>query len=135
MPETISVKTLILLLSACGLVGGIVNAFLSAEGFILPKMQTLTDGTGVWRPGFLGNILVGIVAAVSLGCLSGPIGASKVISNIDAPSLANLAAAMLTGIGGARILTQEVDRKALNATKQQLGEAVQNLVKIGQIGS
>ena len=129
--KQMSVGLLILWLGGAGMLGGFVNAFLSSDGFIMPKMQTLTDGSRIFRPGFLGNILVGSVAAVALGCLSGPLGAAHVGTSIDSPSLANIAAALLTGIGGARLLTQEVDRKFQDATKKGLGQAMHDLVKPG----
>jgi hypothetical protein len=41
-----------------GAVGGVVNALMSDNGFVLPK-----TAHGIIRPGYLGNVLIGAVAA------------------------------------------------------------------------
>jgi hypothetical protein len=47
-----------------GALGGLLNAYLQDGGFKLPGFQVLTDGQRIFRPGFLGNVLVGLAAAV-----------------------------------------------------------------------
>ena len=55
---------------ACGAVGGVINALLTDNGFILPKKEQ-QDNTKIIRPGFLVNIFIGGIAAlVSWGLVS-----------------------------------------------------------------
>ena len=127
-----------------GAFGGVVNALLSDNGFLLPKFET-TDGAGLLRPGFLGNILIGGVAAAISWGLYGPVGnvillpwatqegadegsrddgeergpAVGSAETADAPevglTLAGLVGALLVGVAGARWLTNEVDKSLLRA--------------------
>jgi len=102
-----------------GGVGGIVNAYFTDNGFAMPKWDH-----GIWRPGFLGNVLVGFVAAVVSWGLYGPF-ANVVVMPVGTASsnaasaeltVSSLVGAILVGIGGAKWLTNEVDKKALHAT-------------------
>lgn len=45
-----------------GAVGGVVNALISDNGFVLPQ-RVASNQSRILRPGFLGNILIGGVAA------------------------------------------------------------------------
>jgi hypothetical protein len=74
-----------IILFVAGAVGGLINAFLSAEGFIISKMETLDNGSRIWRPGFLGNVFVGIVTAFVLGALYGPLSQILIGSNAPIP--------------------------------------------------
>ena len=46
-----------------GAVGGVVNALLTYNGFILPKKEE-KHNTRIIRPGFLVNIFIGGIAAL-----------------------------------------------------------------------
>lgn len=125
--------TIILLVCGAGLIGGAVNALMAHEGFFLPKMDSVADGRRIWRPGFIGNMLVGTVTAVVLAGLYSPLGSltlssSQVNSNY-ALTVGGLVGALLSGIGGARLLTQEVDRRFSDVTQEQLNKAVQEWIK------
>jgi len=102
-----------------GAVGGVINALVSDNGFIKPREETLDNETIV-RPGFAGNILLGATAsfiswglygafsnAVVFGAANGT-GTEEISVTISA-----IAGAILVGIGGARWLTNEVDKKLL----------------------
>jgi hypothetical protein len=102
-----------------GAVGGIVNALVSDNGFIRPSEETAGDVT-IIRPGFAGNILLGAVAAFMswglYGAFSNAViwGANTGMGTDDVTvSMASIAGAVLVGIGGARWLTNEVDKKLL----------------------
>ena len=102
-----------------GAIGGIVNALVSDNGFIKPSEETAGEVT-IIRPGFAGNILLGAVAAfVSwglYGAFSNAVlfGTTSGIGTEDITvSIASIAGALLVGIGGARWLTNEVDKKLL----------------------
>lgn len=102
-----------------GALGGVINAIISDNGFIKPREETIENATIV-RPGFAGNMLLGAVAAFIswglYGAFSGAIiygsetglGANEITISISA-----IAGAILIGIGGARWLTNEVDKTLL----------------------
>jgi hypothetical protein len=107
----------IILLS--GAFGGIINAIISDNGFIRPREETV-DNVTIVRPGFMGNILLGAVAAFISWGLYGAY--SAVIVYISGTglgteeisiSISTIAGAILIGIGGARWLTNEVDKTLL----------------------
>jgi hypothetical protein len=106
---------------AFGAVGGVVNALLTDNGFILPK-QEQQDSTKIIRPGFLVNIFIGGIAALVSWGLYGPFAAVFVIGGTNDPgfgstglSLSAVVGGLLVGVGGARWLTNEVDKKLLRA--------------------
>lgn len=102
-----------------GAVGGVINAIISDNGFIVPREETI-ENVSIFRPGIIGNVFLGAVAAfVSWGLygsysgvllLGGSPGAMTEKINI---SLSAIAGAILIGIGGARWLTNEVDKSLL----------------------
>jgi hypothetical protein len=108
------------LILASGALGGIVNALVSDNGFIKPSEEIAEDMVIV-RPGFAGNIVLGAIAAFISWGLYGAFANSIVYG--PAPngsgeitiSLSALAGALLVGIGGARWLTNEVDKKLLRS--------------------
>jgi hypothetical protein len=109
----------------CGAIGGIVNALLSEDrGLAWPKRVSVGDRS-VWRPGFLGNIIIGAITAGLFWMLYGPYADTAVIGSTAesvvgraleeegefGETLAGLAGAVLSGIAGARLLTATVDKK------------------------
>jgi hypothetical protein len=104
------------IIAGAGLLGGLVNAILTEDGFKLPQ-YVLGE---IWRPGFFGNVLVGVVAAVASWGLYGP-AAGYVLYPASANTgpytvtLTGFFAALIIAIGGARWLTNEVDKKLLRA--------------------
>jgi hypothetical protein len=121
----------ILLIVGFGMVGGFINAFLTDQGLALPKLDRLQNGQRILRPGFVGNVTVGGVTAIILAGLYSPLGAVE-IGTSTAPNLhltiGSLAGALLSGIGGARLLTQEVEKRYTDLTKENLASGVQSLV-------
>ena len=106
---------------AFGAVGGVVNALLTDNGFILPKKEQQGD-TKIIRPGFLMNIFIGGIAALVSWGLYGPFAAIFIIGGTIDPnigttglSLTSVVGGLLVGVGGARWLTNEVDKKLLRA--------------------
>jgi len=106
---------LVLIIFGVGAVGGFINALISDNGFALPKHTE-----GILRPGFLGNMLIGGVAAAISWSLYGPLASVPIasIGSVDTPqkgdlTLAALGGAMLVGVAGARWLTNEVDKALL----------------------
>jgi hypothetical protein len=93
---------------AAGAIGGLANLLLAGDGFHLPKYD---PPTGIYLPGFLGNIAIGGIAAIVSWGLYGPFSSTVIIGagrldGHDDPSvtLASLVGAILVGTGGARWL-------------------------------
>ena len=121
-----SVWTLLAVVFGAGAVGGVVNALISDNGFVLPRREVV-NGVLVIRPGFLLNVFVGgIAGAVSWG-LYGPFGAWYMLGGPEEAkgglTLAALLGAVLVGVAGARWLTSEAEKKLLRAQGVNAGAA------------
>ncbi len=102
-----------------GAVGGVINALVSDNGFIKP-MQESVENEIIIRPGFAGNILLGSAAAFISWGLYGAFSSAVVFGAVSGPgtgevsvTISSIAGAILVGIGGARWLTNEVDKRLL----------------------
>lgn len=109
----------VLLVSASGACGGVVNALLTDNGFILP-----TRVKDIWCPGFLSNVLIGAFSAFASWAFYGAgAGVDLARSAINAGggnpraeislTFSALAGAFMVGVAGARWITNEVDKKLL----------------------
>lgn len=116
-----AVGWVILFIAIAGLVGGLLNALFAAEGFILWRVDTLPDGRTIWRPGFVGNVVVGGVTAIVLAALYSPLGSIKLPGTTYDLTLAEL------GLGGARLLTHEIGRHYDHLAQQQAKAALGSL--------
>lgn len=103
----------------CGAVGGIINAIISDNGFVKPREETI-DNVCIVRPGIAGNILLGATAAFISWGLYGSYSGALIFGDTEVMgvgelnlSLSAIAAAILVGMGGARWLTNEVDKSLL----------------------
>ena len=110
----------LLAIFGAGVIGGVVNALISDNGFFMPMQKKTKKGTIV-RPGVFGNMFIGgIAAAVSWG-LYGPFAASSIMGSQAGSvtsvglTLGSLIGAVMVGVGGSRWLTNEVDKKILKA--------------------
>ena len=107
-----------------GALGGIGNAISTDNSFALPRPVKDGKATIAWQAGIVGNIITAIIAAVISWGLYGPtsgvllVGAPPAGTTPTPVSLtvATFATAILIGYGGARWLTNEVDKKLLKAT-------------------
>jgi hypothetical protein len=109
--------------------GGLINAVLADEGLTLPKFDRLPSGRR-WRPGFAGNVLIGGVTVFILAAFYSPVGSAELVVAplpIVHVTIASLAGALVSGIGGARILTREVDKMYLEAAKGDTASVVEKL--------
>lgn len=127
---------LLLCVAMAGGLGGVVNAIMSDGGFRLPRRQATTDGSLVTiTPGWIGNVIIGAVAAAVSWGLYGPL-ASQIVVMVHASdngpkseaslTLGSLMGAVIVGIGGARWLTNEVDKSLLKAAASKAAAATQN---------
>jgi hypothetical protein len=104
-----------------GMMGGIINALLSdSGGFTFPTKEKV-DGKTIWKPGAIGNMIFGGVAAFISWGLYGPFSQLVLIPSAtsdDGPYLAleTVVGALLVGVGGSRVITSEVEKKILTLT-------------------
>lgn len=102
-----------------GGIGGLANAILVDGGFKKGYRETLPNGQSIWRPGWVGNVFVGILAGLIIWVLYGT------MNTVDVQEfLRQVVGSMLAGAGGGRIITGEVDKRILVASKDQLTEAL-----------
>ena len=105
-------------IAGAGAIGGLVNGLLgSSGGLSLPKPVH-----GVIQLGFLGNLLLGAFGAVATWGLYGPLKDAVLIGANPGNMLpANLTVtaivgAALTGAGGAKVVSSEIDKVVLKKT-------------------
>jgi len=129
-----SMWLMLLYVSLAGAVGGIVNALMTDNGFILPKSESVEGGMTILRPGYIGNVVIGSVGAVVSWGLYGPLSSVLIAGTAEALaanvspdkvglSLASLVGAVMIGVAGARWLTNEVDKNLLKAAAAQAAGA------------
>ena len=107
------------LISLAGGIGGVVNALLSDNGFVMPKWQR-----NVWCPGILANVLLGTIAAFISWALYGAgagVDIGQSARELISFRLSALAGAFVVGIAGAKWLTGEVDKKLLTESIKVAG--------------
>jgi hypothetical protein len=105
-----SIWTVALVVSACGALGGFVNAFLTGH-LHLPRRTA-----DVYSPGWMANVAIGAVVAFAVWSLYDASSAAAVIgaggSNAKGMlTLAEVAASVALGIGAARLLATESKRR------------------------
>ena len=118
-----------LVIAGAGAAGGVVNALLTDNGFVLPK-YVAAEPARIWKPGFLGNLIIGAAAAFVTwglyGRWAGAVIAGAAPGSTPAKfyeTLSGFTGAFLAGAGGARILTAEVDKQILRVTASKAAAA------------
>ncbi len=111
--------TCALLITVAGALGGVTNALLTDNGFILPRLKVR-----IWCPGFISNVLIGAFSAFASWAFYGS-GSSIELTKITEQTAISLrfsalAGAFLVGVAGARWVTNEVDKSLL---KESIVEA------------
>lgn len=135
-----SLWMILAIVAIAGGVGGVVNAFLTDNGFIIAKTVQV-NGVRIVRPGFIGNIFISAVAAAISWGLYGPFNIAPIIGPpppgtppvIPSLTVAALVGAVLVGVAGARWLTNEVDKSLLKAAASQAASAPSSDPKAKQI--
>ena len=118
----------IILVGLLGALGGLTNCFMAGE--LSPARRD--PNTGVWRPGWIGNVLIGGVAAVVVWGIYGPSASVDIIrGNLEDVSLsiAQLFSSLAIGFSGGRILTDIAGRQADRITRDNLVRAMRNIVE------
>ena len=119
---------IILLIAGCGAVGGIVNCAISGE-FNYPRFDAAAK---VWRPSWIGNVLVGAVASVVVWGIYGPLASVDLLTGEMAGvrlTVAQLLTSLVIGLSGGKILTLMAEKQAATISKDQLAAAVKALTK------
>jgi hypothetical protein len=110
-----------LLICLAGAAGGAVNAIISANGFVLPKLRR-----SIMCPGFLADLLVGAFAAFASWAFYGSGASVNLAAQRDQRlvmsfTFSALAGAFLVGVAGAKWITNEVDKKLLKESVKIAG--------------
>jgi hypothetical protein len=124
------VSTLIVALAvaALGALGGFTDCLISGQ----LKLPRFDRATGVVRPGWVGTSIVGGIAALVAWGVYGPFSAVGLGDNpLTAihPTIAQLLSSLVVGLSGGRYLTVLADKKAEEATRDQLKAALTQVVK------
>lgn len=124
-------------IAGAGAIGGVINALLGDSGGLsLPKQVH-----GVLQLGFLGNVVLGAFAAVATWGLYGPLKDAVLLGANPGNMLpANLTVtaivgAALTGAGGAKVVSNEIDKRVLKKTAVEAATKDANPDLAATIGS
>jgi hypothetical protein len=117
-----------MLVVGSGAIGGVLNAFLTENGFILPRKES-----GIICPGFLSNVLVGALAAFASWASYGSGAGVELAKSVSVGSpraeisltFSALAGAFFVGVAGARWITNEADKRLL---KESVSVAAQKAI-------
>ena len=111
-----------ILICTAGAAGGLVNAMISQNGFVLPKHIE-----GLWCPGAVSTIVAGTFAAFASWAFYGS-GATIDIADVSARphlQMPALAGAFLVGVVGAKWITNEADKSILRESTKIAGTKTQ----------
>ena len=126
-----------MVICGAGAVGGAIHALLSDNGFALPSLAD-EEGVRIY-PDYLGNVIIGAVAAGTSWGLYGSLATLVILGTPTEGSpdptltMSALAGAVLVGVGGARWLTNEVDKKLLSAAAANAASRTPNASKAAEI--
>lgn len=128
--ELVMLWLIALLVFAAGCIGGLVNSAVTGE-FKLPYRD---NDARVFRPGWIGTLLIGGVAAAASWGVYGPLASLNLVGStmLAAPPslrLAEFFGAVLIGFGGGRWFTAELDRIILSRERDALEQTKQSLVE------
>jgi len=112
-----------------------VNAILVDRGLILSRLDRLPDQT-VLRLGFIGNMIIGGFAALMIGGLYGPLSAMEIAGSAARMhmSFSSLAAAILTGAAGARVFSQEIEKRYTRASQRSVAKTLKRAMEEQDVG-
>ena len=105
-----NIYALLGIVSGMGALGGLVNCALEGE-FSLPHLDAEFK---VWRPGWIGNVLCGAVAAAVVWGLYGPLSGLELTGLLEARLTVSQAfTSLVVGLSGGRILLSETQKLML----------------------
>jgi hypothetical protein len=113
-----------------GSLGSLVSAFIGDNGWHLPM-----NDSGIFRPGYLGNMLVGALAALaSWGMQKGAILIGGSPSTLSF-STSDMASAIVVGFGGASWFKSQIEKVILQRTAVVAAGKPGDLAAAGQIAT
>jgi hypothetical protein len=121
------ISSLMVLVAGLGAAGGIVNCAITGE-FIFPKFDSATR---IWRPGWVGNVLVGGAAATVVFGMNGPLASFDLFARQQPEmhfTVAQLISSIVVGLGGGNILTQFAQKQAERFSKNTLASTLSALI-------
>jgi hypothetical protein len=120
-----SILYVIFVIAGLGAVGGLVNCAVAGE-FALPYVDREAK---VWRPGWIGNVVAGAIAAPVIWGIYGPL-AGRSITAPEPVELTLIQAftSIVIGFGGGRILTLEAQKHAERVAKNNVAELVEESI-------
>jgi hypothetical protein len=100
-------------IGVCGALGGFANVFIGDSGLHLPTIEQ-----GIFRPGYIGVVFVGLIAAV--GAWLATQGSALTGNLVPSPPvtlrLSELSTAIVVGFGGARWFKSETETTIFRKT-------------------
>ena len=129
-PATSSVWEMTAVIAAAGAVGGVVNALLSSSNGY--SIQWPKDKGDILQLGVLGNVLLGAFAALITWGLYGPLKDAVLLGSTPTGGLpVNLTVTAvvggaLAGAGGARVVSNELDKQVLRVTAAKAAQEPPN---------
>ena len=129
-PGITSVWEMVGVIAGAGAVGGIINALLSSSNGY--SLQWPRNNGGILQLGALGNVLLGAFGALITWGLYGPLKDAALLGSASGSQLpANLTitaviGAALAGAGGARIVSNELDKQTLRITAAKAAQEPPN---------
>ena len=118
-----SIWHIILAIAGLGAIGGFLNSALAGE-FLLPQVDKITR---VWRPGWVGNVIIGGVAAVVVWGVYGPLSSYDLVTSQHQDmhlTVSQLLSSIVVGLGGSKILTQMAQVQADRVTRNSLASSL-----------
>jgi hypothetical protein len=125
-------------IALAGAAGGLLNALLSENNFVLPFTEKIGDSR-VFRFGILGNVGISMMAALVSWGLYGSmatyvvIGTTPTANPAPAITLSAIAGAVLVGVAGARWFTNEVDKAVLKTAATKAAASLPDSAKTAAI--
>ena len=117
------------IVAGAGALGGLGHGLVAGE-FALPRFDSKRR---VFKPGVVGDVLVGALAALVVWAVYGAAASYDVNKSIDLPlPVAQLGMSIIVGISGAQILRKLAERTAERAAKITLANLVEELKKAGE---
>ena len=126
-----NVSNVIGLVAAAGAVGGLGHGLVAGE-FAFPRIDTKRR---VFKPGVIGDVAVGILAAVVVWTVYGAAATFDLNQSapIDLPlPVAQLGISIIVGISGAKILTKLAERTAERVAKNDLAKLLEKFQQADQ---
>jgi hypothetical protein len=119
----------IILVVLLGALGGFANCLVAGE-FHLPYKDAKTR---VWKPGWIGTVLVGGIAAVLIWALYSPCASIDIIKGSlkdVSITISQLFSSLVVGLGGGRILMDIAAKKSEKVTRENLAKGMKDILGV-----